>query len=123
MLGYTASIGVMFWFLRAALNITPEWMPIYIPICVDLGIFLGISINHIWSQSQEYVGRLLRSTFGLISQYLGPERDENIEIGRTGRRRRCLDVESQRNMDYSHHLQESSPQSRGIAQNRDHVAG
>ena len=113
MLGFTASIGAVFWFLSVVLKITSEWMPIYIPICVDLGIFLGVSISHIWSQSRDYIRRLLYSILGSISQSLGVT-EADIEMGRTVHGRHNPDDENPLVVNHSNPPSQSSLQPHDI---------
>lgn len=36
----------------AVLKINPDTIPLYIPLCTDLGLLLGIGIDHLWSSWQ-----------------------------------------------------------------------
>ena len=57
---YLVSIGLVFWFVCTVLKINPDTIPMYIPICANLGIFVSISIEHLWATSQANVRRVIR---------------------------------------------------------------
>lgn len=54
-------IGTTFWFLCTVLQIAVSDLPTYIPICTNLGIYLGVAINYIFSESRDSVRRALGS--------------------------------------------------------------
>ena len=51
---------MVLWFVSTVLKINPDRIPVYIPMCTNLGIFLGIGVDHVWSSSQAKVRRLIR---------------------------------------------------------------
>lgn len=54
---YLASSGTVIWFFCAVLKINPDTIPLYIPLCTDLGLLLGIGIDHLWSSWQASAGK------------------------------------------------------------------
>jgi hypothetical protein len=64
---YLISIGAVFGFLFHVLNIKSDSIPLYIPICTDLGIFLGVGLRHVSTRCQKTVQTYLRATLAFIS--------------------------------------------------------
>lgn len=77
---YVISIGIALWFLCTVLQITASNLPTYIPICTNLGIYLGVGINHILSESRESVRRALGSVCRLVLSTLGLDREPQPDL-------------------------------------------
>ena len=44
---YLLCIGITLWFSSSVLRIDPDVLYIFIPICTDTGVFLGLGVDHI----------------------------------------------------------------------------
>ena len=54
---------MVFWFFCAVLKINPGTIPIYIPMCTNLGIFLGIGLEHLRSSWKAKIRRIITRLF------------------------------------------------------------
>jgi len=60
------SIGAVLRPVCSAFKANPNSIPLYIPICTDMGIFLGINVEHIWSRWQESLRSVCNSRVGRV---------------------------------------------------------
>lgn len=66
---YVASVILAFWFTFQVLKAEPDTMPIFIPICIDTGIFLGVSLEQTWSSWREIIQQRLSPPYHAVKDF------------------------------------------------------
>lgn len=63
---YVASIILAFWFTFRVLRAEPDAIPTFIPLCIDIGIFLGTALENTWLTSKDVVQKYLSRSCQVI---------------------------------------------------------